>query len=141
KPAGPVITEPVSVELENGPDIEGDPVVGKTLTGVPAEYTGDIDGKPVYEWLVNGKVVDTGKKLKLAKKYLGEPVVFRMTVVESRTDDKITWESDEIGPVEAAEAPEKPGDSDEDLEGKISVLPSTTLHPGQDFAVKLDDDL
>src|SRR5699024_5068238 len=33
KPAGPVITEPVSVELENGPDIEGDPVVGKTLTG------------------------------------------------------------------------------------------------------------
>src|SRR5699024_10813592 len=81
------------------------------------------------------------KKLKLAKKYLGEPVVFRMTVVESRTGDKITWESDEIGPVEAAEAPEKPGDSDEDLEGKISVFPPTTLHPGQDFAVKFDDDL
>ncbi len=98
EPIGP-ITEPAPVELVTAPSIGGEPIVGQTLTGTPAEFTGDIVGEPVHEWLVNGEVAATGSTLALTRAHLGATIGYRTTVMELVSGETLTWEADTLGPV------------------------------------------
>src|SRR5699024_3927549 len=83
-----------------------------------------------------------GMKLTLTKQMLGKKITFKSTVTRDG-DEPVSSASKAVTVVEAGsgegEGPSEPGKGVKDKQGDISVLPSTTLHPGQDFAVKFDD--
>src|SRR5699024_1132682 len=133
------------LKVAKAASISGAPAVGNTRTGTPAEFS-DPDADVENQWLADGEPIDgaNGKKLTLTKQMLGKKITFKSTATRDG-DEPVSSVSEAVTVVEAGsgkeEGPSEPGKGVKDKQDEISVLPSTTLHPGQDFAVKFDDDL
>src|SRR5699024_6119504 len=132
------------LKVDKDASISGTPEVGKTLTGTPAEIS-DSGADVVNQWLADGEPIDgaNGKKLTLTKQMLGKKITFKSTATRDG-DEPVSSVSEAVTVVEAGsgkeDGPSEPGKGVKDKQDEISVLPSTTLHPGQDFAVEVGDD-
>src|SRR5699024_9378795 len=141
-PTDKVAKAPLKVDKDAS--ISGTPEVGKTLTGTPAEFS-DSGADVVNQWLADGEPIDgaNGKKLTLTKQMLGKKITFKSTATRDG-DEPVSSVSEAVTVVEAGsgkeDGPSEPGKGVKDKQDEISVLPSTTLHPGQDFAVEVGDD-
>ncbi|OUZ10552.1 hypothetical protein BHE97_07285 [Aeromicrobium sp. PE09-221] len=99
-PFGPIARADIPVDFSQEPTITGTPEVEQTLTGVAAEFTGDIEGQPLNEWLnAAGEVIGTGNTLALTTDHIGATVRFRTTVTEVASGEQVSSTSTPVGPV------------------------------------------
>lgn len=96
---GPVLRADIPVQIDAQAGLSGTPEVGQTLTGTPAEFSGDIVGEPVHEWLADGEVIGTGTELVLTTDHIGAQIQFRSTVTELASGDDVISLSEPLGPV------------------------------------------
>lgn len=121
------------------PTVTGEPLVGATLTGVPATFN---DGTVTNQWLADGAPIAgaTGTELSLGEDLEGAVITFRSTA--TRGDETLDSLSEAVGPVQPADEPDEPGAPDEsDLteatENLITVLPAPTITLGDRFRIEV----
>ncbi|MBC7595778.1 MAG: LPXTG cell wall anchor domain-containing protein [Kineosporiaceae bacterium] len=95
---GPVQAADIPLGVSEQANVDGTAKQGETLTGTPAEFTGDPDSVD-NQWLADGVAISgaTGNSLALTEAHVGKNITFRSTA--TRGDDNLESVSEAAGPV------------------------------------------